>query len=321
MRSENIQAWAESVEFGHPPPSQPPFDEHGNAELFYHDGKAYPYPIGMRVAEIAALKRFSQQQKILLRNAELKDLEIPNTSKAGPPRPDAEAYLNQQRKILFQNGGAKDLKPAQKPGPGLLNQDREAYMNQIRKRQAEIAKHERMARQRKIPFPNRVPEDPKPETGPYTILSRKLVPNSNATTPQSPQMVRLRNGETRRIGNIPSYAEHVRERGYPEGLCPLAVKKFGAENVRGVDCTGVKVVKEKENRGVIQQNGKTNKPGRSDGTHRLQTPFLAPEPPLSSRETRALALRPAPTAIPNPMCEATIRDVVDMGLVTSSTRS
>ena len=305
MHPENIQAWAEGVEFGHPPPKQPPFDQDGTPIFAYHDAKAYLDRIGNRVAEIAVLERSSRYQ----RNGEVKDPELPNTQKTEPINQDAEAYLKSQRKILFQNVGVKDLKPTQKTGPA--NPDREAYLNQIRKRQAEIAEHERMARQRKILFPNSVPEDPRPEPGPYRIPTREPVPKPDDTTPAPPpQMVLLRNGETKRLENIPPYAERVRDQGSPEDLCPLFMTEIGAKDSLGIDCTGGKVGFEKYVGQNCHQNQKLNT---------SHPPQIGRLPSFG----KALALRPTPAARQEfvTVTEAMTRDVVDMGLVSSSTRS
>ena len=358
MHSENIQAWAEAVEFGHPPPVQPPFDEYGTPVFSYHDAKAYLNRIGKRVAEIAVLERSSPQQKILLRNGGVKDLKVSNTqrtehAKTQKTEPgntqktelanqDAEAYLNQQRKILFQNGGAKDRKPVQKDVP--FNPHREAYMKGVLKRQKEKAEHERMTRQRNILFPNSTPnEDPTPKLGPYKIpTTRKPVPKSNDTTPPPPQMVLppskpvpqsndttppplqmvlLRNGETKKLENIPSYAERVRDLGYLEELCPVIRAEVGVGDRSGSDCMGAKVVKEMDDGQDCQEDQKSNMPGYTVGTHPLRAPLLAPGLSQSPRETLTLALRPAGTAIPNSMSRATIRDVVDLGIVSSSIQS
>lgn len=348
MRSENIQAWAEGVVFGHPPPVQPPFDEYGTPVFSYQDAKAYLNRIGNRVAEIAVLERSSPQQRILLRKGEGADSEVStqktepdNTQKTEPANQTAEAYLNRQRKILFQNRGAKDRKPVQKAVP--FNPDRETYKNAVLKRQKEKAELERMTRQRKILFPNSIPkEDPKPEPGPYKIPTRKTVPKPNDTTPPPPhmvlpprkpvpqsndttlpppQMVLLRNGETKRLENIPSYAERVLDLGYPEALCPLAVKEVGVKDRSAGDCAGAQVVKQKIDGQSSHQDQGSNRPGYTDGTHSPRAPLLAPELLLSPRETLTLALRPAGTALPNDMSRATIRDVVDLGIVSSSTRS
>ena len=366
MRSENIQAWAEGVVFGQPPPVQPPFDEYGTPVFSYQDAKVYLNRIGNRVAEIAVLERSSPQQKILLRNGGVKDLEVSNTqrnehAKTQKTEPgntqktqqanthktelanqDAEAYLDRQRKILFQNRGAKDRKPVQKDVP--FNPDREAYMKAVLKRQKEKAEHERMTRERKILFPNSIPTgDPKPDPGPYKIPTtrkpvpksndttptppqmvlppRKPVPQSNDTTPPPPQMVLLRNGETKKLENIPSYTERVRDLGYPEALCSLVGTEIGAEHRSGGDCTSAKVVKEKVDCQSSHQDQGSNRPGYTDGTCSSRAPLLAPESSLSPRETLTLALRPAGTALPNDMSRATIRDVVDLGIVSSSTRS
>ena len=302
MRPEKIQAWAEGVEFGRPPPLQSPFDQYGTPIFSYHDAKDYLDRIGNRVAEIAVLERVSRHQ----RNGEVKDPELPNTQKTEPTNQDAEAYLNRQRKILFQNIGAKDHKPAQKTVSP--NQDREAYLNQIRKRQAEIAEHERMARQRKILFPNSVPEDPKPELGPCRIPTRKPVPKSNDMTPPAPQMVLLRNGETRKLENIPPYAERVRDRGHPEAACPLLMTDIGAKDSLGIDCTGGKVGFEK----YVGQNFHQNQ--KPDTNHPPQMGRLPP-----SGKAFTLPLRPAPAARPEfvTVIEGMIKDVVDMGLVVS----
>ena len=326
MRSENIQAWAEGVVFGQPPPVQPPFDEYGTPVFSYQDAKAYLNRIGNRVAEIAVLDRSSPQQKILLRNVGVKDLKVSNTqrnehAKTQKTEPantqktelanqDAEAYLNQQRKILFQNGGAKDRKPVQKDVP--FNPDREAYMKAVLKRQKEKAEHERMTRERKILFPNSIPtEDPKPDPGPYknpttrkpvpksndttppppqmVLPPRKPVPQSNDTTPPPPQMVLLRNGETKRLENIPSYAERVRDLGYPEALCPVVGTEVGAENTSGGDCTGAKVIKEKVDGQICQLNEGSDMPGHTDGTQTPQTPHSAPQISPSPEEIRIRA--------------------------------
>ncbi|KAK0513895.1 hypothetical protein JMJ35_003617 [Cladonia borealis] len=300
MRPENIQAWAEGVGFGHPPPEQPPFDQYGTPIFSYHDAVAYLNRMGNRVAEIAVLERVSRHQ----RNGEIKDRELPNTQKTQPASQDAEAYLSQQRNILFQNICAKDFKPAQKTAPP--NQDREAYLNQIRKRQAEIAEQERMARQRKILFPNSVPEDPKPEPGPYRIPTRKPVPKSNDMTPPAPQMVLLRNGQTRKLENIALYAERVRDVGHPEALSPLAVRDIGEKDSLEADCTGGNVGFEKYVGQNCHQNQKLNT---------SHPPQIGGLPSFG----KALALRPAPAARQEfvTVTEGMIKDVVDVGLVVS----
>ena len=386
MRPEKIQAWAEGVEFGHPPPVQPPFDEYGTPVFSYQDAKAYLNRIGKRVAEIAVLERSSPQQRFLLRKGEGRDLEVSgtqtgeaantqktelaNTQKTQADNQDPEVYLNKQREILFQNRGAKDRKLVQKAVP--FNPDREAYMNAVIKRQKEKAELERMTRQRKILFPNSIPkEDPKPELGPYNIPTRKPVPKpsdtcstpkSNDTTPPPPQTVLLRTGETEKLENIPSYAERVRELGYPEELCPVNGAEVEVENTSGGDCMGAKVVEGKDDDQSSDQDQGSNRPGYTNGIHPPQAPlpvteissspdvvairakmryhyqgsnrpaynktifssrdpFPAPESSLSPAETLALALRPAGTDLPNSMSRATIRDVVDLGVVSSSTRS
>ena len=305
MRRENIQAWAEDVEFGHPPPSQPPFDQYGTPIFSYRDAKDYLNRMGNRVAEIAVRERASRHQ----RNGEVKDPELPNTQKTVCANQDAEAYLERQRKILFQNVGGKDLKQVQRVVPP--NQDREAYMNQIRKRQAEIAEQERIVRQRKVLFPNSVPEDVKPGLGPYRIPTRKPVPKSNDnTSAPAPQMVLLRNGQTRKLENIPSYAERVREQGSPETLCPPSIADIGDKNSLRIDCTDGKVGFEKYAGQNRHQDQRTRTPGDTGGTHSPRNCSLAP----GTSPAPGKALPPGPSAAAD-RTEAMIRDLVDMGLV------
>ena len=278
MRPENVKAWAEGVEFGHPPPSQPPFDQYGtplpNTSKTEPSNqvaaKAYLDHIGKRWAELEALERVSRQQKVLVQNTGAKDLKLPNTSKTEP-----------------------------------YNQDREAYLNHIRRQQAEKQALEILTRQRKILFPNSVPKDIKPEPRPYRI-PRKPVSKSNDTTPPPPQAVLLRNGETKRLEKkISTYVERVRDLGYPEALCPLPMREIAAKNSLGTDCTGAKVVKQKDDRQICQQNQKLNPPAYSDGSDTPQTPFLAPEPSPSS--TEALALRSAQAVEPDSVSKSTPR--------------
>ncbi len=225
MRPENIQAWAEGVEFGHPPPLQPPFDQFGNP--------------------------------------------LPNTPKTGPSTQDAEAYLNY-----------------------------------IRRQAAETGVLERASRQQKFLLQNDGAKDLKPEPRSH-LIPRKSVPKSNDTIPRSPQAVLLRNGETKRIQRTSTYVERVRDLGYPEALFPLPMTEVAAKNSGGIDCTGAKVVKEKDDRQLCHQNQNWNTPGYSDGSHTLQKPFLTPETAPSSGE--ALALRPAQAAKPIIVPEATAR--------------
>ena len=315
MRPENIRAWAEGVEFGHPPPEQPPFDQYGTPIFSYHDAVAYLNRMGNRVAEEAALKRVSQQQNIRLRNGEVKDPEFSNIKKTEPAKQDAEAYLDRQRKILFQNIGAKDVKPGQKAGPTrLINQDREAYLDQVRKRQAEIAEQERRARQRKILFPDIVPkEDARPELGPYRVPKSNDTGTTlklNDSTPSAPHMVLLRNGETRKLEDVPPHAVPVRDRGCPEASWPLAGTKIGVENSLGIDCTGGKVDFEKHVGQNRHQDQRTRTPGDTGGTHSPRKTSLAPgtSPALEK------SLPPRPPAVAD-QTEAMIGDLVDMGLV------
>ena len=272
MRPENIKAWAEGVEFGHPPPSQPPFDQFGTT--------------------------------------------LPNTSKTEPSNQYDEADLNRvrkqnaeiaalvraarQKKSLLLNSEAKDVKSAQKTGPS--NYDREAHMNHISKRDAEREALARITRQQKILFPNAGAKDVKPEPGPYRI-PRKPVAKSNDTTPRPPQVVLMRNGEIKRLGKISSYAERVRDLGYPEALCPLPITEAAAGNTCGVDCTGAKVVKEKDNGQNCQENHNLNTTAYSDGNYTPQNPFLTPNTSPSSGE--ALVLRPAQAANSNSVSKAT----------------
>ena len=224
MRPENIHAWAEGVECGHPPPLQPPFDQFGDL--------------------------------------------LPNTPKTGPSKLDAEAYLNYFRK---QNAAREAL--------------------------------ERVSRQQKILFPNAFgAKDRKPEPIPYRI-PRKPVPNSNDTTPRPPQVVLLRNGETKTLARTSTYAERVRDLGYPEALCPLPMTEVAAENTRGDDCTGAKVVKQKDDRQTCHWDQKLNTQGYSDGGRTPQNPFLMPE--ISRLSGEALALRPAQAANPETVPKAT----------------
>ncbi len=277
MRLENIQAWAEGVEFGHPPPLQPPFDQYGTRlpntsktePSNQVDAKAYLDHIGKRWAELEALERASQEPKILVQKTAAKDLKLPNTSKAEP-----------------------------------YNQDREAYLNHIRRQQAEKQALKIVTRQRKILFPNSVPKDIKPEPRPYRI-PRKPVHKSNDTTPPAPQAVLLRNGETKRLEKISTYAERARDLGYPEALCPLPMTEIAAENTRGVDCTGAKVVKQKDDPQNCRQNDILNTPAYSDGSDTPQDSFLAPETSPSSGE--ALALRSAQAVEPNSVTKSTPR--------------
>ena len=252
MRPENIQAWAEGVEFGHPPPLQPLFDQFGT--LLLNTQKTAPSNQDAEFlsnndrilnAEREALQRVSRQQKI----------PLPNTQKTGPTNSDVEAHLNKMRK---------------------QNAERQALESAIR--------------QQKKLFPNKGPKDLKPEPGPYKI-PRKPVSKSNDTTPRPPQVVLLRNGETKNLQNISDYAERVRDLGYPEALCPLPIMEAAANNTREGDYTDAKTVKEKDDSQNCRQNHTLNTPGYTDGTHYPQLPFLLPETTLPPGE--ALALKPA----------------------------
>ena len=287
MRPENILAWAEGVEFGHPPPSQPAFDHFGTslpntqktAPSNQADAEAYLNHIRKRRAEIEALERVTRQQKILFPNIEAK-------GHPPPSQPPFDQFGN-----LLPNISKS----------GSPTWDREAYLNHISKRNAEIAELARVTRQQKILFPNSGVEDLKPEPRPYQI-PRKPVAKSNETYPPPPQAVLLRNGETKRLDKISTYLERVRELGYPEALCPLAIAKIPANNTRGADCTGAEVVKQKDDCQNCHQNQNLNTPSYRDGSHTPQDSFLAPETSPSSGE--ALALRPAQAAISDPVTKA-----------------
>ena len=151
----------------------------------------------------------------------------------------------------------------------------------MRKRLSEFLDNQR------FPFPDSVPKDPKPEPGPYKI-PRKPVSKSNDTTPRPPQVVLLRNGETKKLQNISTYAERVRDLGYPEALCPLPITEAAANSSCGVDCTDTNDVKQEDDSQICHQKENLITPGYADGSHTPQNPFLA----AFCRGT-ALSLRPA----------------------------
>lgn len=283
MRPENILAWSLNVEYGHPPPSQPPFDQFGN-------------PVVDITANIKEWKREFQAQQ-----AEKKTQERgfrqqnSNGPKIGSSKEDVEAYIKEwkhanirqqreadERERISRQQDANIPKTQTRP----FAPDVEAHWKQVRKQQADQEEHDRM---RKILFPNvfanAVPkEDTKPEPKLFKIpqVQRKPVPKSNDDTapnpsrekpvpkpnddtttttprPPPPQLVLLRNGKTKRIERMGSYTERVRNMGYPEILCPLPMKE--------IDCTGAKVIKRKEGRQFCEKDREldTEGLGLSDG--------------------------------------------------------
>ena len=252
MRPENIQAWAEGVEFGHPPAFQPFIDDFGTL--------------------------------------------LVSARKTAPSNQDAEAHLNKMRKQIAEKQELErvsrqqttSLPNAQKIGPS--NLDVEAHLNNMRRQNVERQALESVIRQQKRLFPNKGPKAPSPEPRPYQI-PRKPIPKSNDTTPPPPQAVLLRNGETKRLDKLSTYAERVRHLGYPEALCPLPMTEAAAQDTREVDCTSGKIVKEQNGSQICHLNGELNTPGYTDDRNSAQDPFLAPEP--SPSPGKALALRPA----------------------------
>ena len=236
MRPENILAWSVSVEYGYPPPLQPPFDEFGNLLITTNTTK------NGSPNKLDAEAYLNHMRQNVRKEAERKTQER-------VPRRQHPHTLN--------------------PGSSIL--DREAYINDWKratiKQQRETAERERMFRQRKILFPDSLPkEHPKPEPNVFRIpqMQRKPVPkssneiNPNPRPPPPPQTILLRNGETKRIENRATYTERIRELGYPEILCPLPMKE--------IDCTGAKVVKQGDDRQLRHENRKLNTQGYSDSS-------------------------------------------------------
>ena len=216
-----------------------------------------------------------------------------NTAKNGSPNKlDAEAYLNHmgrqslridaERKVLERI--PRQRKQLNTPKTGPPKSDVEAYIDDWKhatiRQQRESQERDRVSHQRTILFPNSVPkEDVKPQSSPYKIPQRKPVPKSNDTTPQRPpppQGVLLRNGETKRVENRATYAERIRELGYPEALCPLPMTNVAAGNNGGGECIGAK--------------GGREEGRRHDSIHAQRNSALTPEMLTLSREF--LTLKP-----------------------------
>ena len=250
MRPENVLAWSIGVEFGAPPPSQPPFDQFGN-------------PVVDVAANIKEWKREFQAQQAEKKTHERGSRQQnSNGPKIGSSKSDVEAHRKDWKREPTRQDAEREVRErtsrqqnpnTPKPGPSRF--DVEARWNHVRREQADQEERERM---RRILFPNAVPKEaPKPEPKSFKIPQRKPVPKSNDTPsrpPPPPQVVLLRNGETKRVENRASYAERVRELGYPEVLCPLPMREgSGEKNVGvGVDCTGAKVVKQEDDRQDMQ---------------------------------------------------------------------
>ena len=271
MRPENILAWSIGVEPGAPPPSQPPFDEFGN-------------PVVNVAANIKEWKREFQAQQAERKTQErVFRQQNMGTMKTGASNPDVETYIKDWKRESMRQDEEREARErvprrqspsTPKTGPSRF--DVEAHWNHVRSEQADQEKRERM---RQFLFPNSVPkeEDVKPEPKIYKIPQRKPVPKSNDTDttprPPPPQVVLLRNGEAKRVERVASYAERVRELGYPEVLCPLPM----TENTRGVDCTGAKVIKQIDVPQNPDKNQKSDRPGYTDDSQGPQSPVLTPE--------------------------------------------
>ena len=279
MRPENILAWSVGVEFGAPPPSQPPFDQFGN-------------PVVNVAANVKEWKREFQAQQAERKTHErgFRQQKVVDMTKTGSANPDVEAYIKdwrgagmgQEREGEERERTSRQRNPSTpKTGPSRF--DVEAHWNHVRSEQADQKERERM---QKILFPHTVPkEHPKPEPKFYRIPQRKPVPKSNDATPRpppTPQVVLLRNGERKRVENIASYAERVRELGYPEVLCPLPMKE--------IDCTGAKVVKQKDVRQDWEKDEELGRLGDRDGSQPPQNQLLTPEMLSLSGEFRTLKL-------------------------------
>ena len=288
MRPENILAWSIGVEPGAPPPSQPLFDEFGN-------------PVVNVTANIKEWKREFQAQQAERKTQErVFRQQNMGTMKTGASNPDVEAYMKDWRRASIRQNSEREAYErvprrqnlnTTKTGPS--RSDAEALLNHMRKQGFESAERDRIARQRKILFPNTVPkEDVKPEPKTYKIPQRKPVPKSNDTTsrPPPPQVVLLRNGETKTLENRASYSKRVRELGYPEVLCPLPMREGSGERNVGVevDCTGAKVVKRNDDRQICSRGQKLDTQGYSDGIETPQNPVLTPEMLSLAGEFRTL---------------------------------
>ena len=257
MRPENIQAWASNVEFGHPPPQQPPFDEFGN-------------PVVNVAANIKEWKRACQKQQAERKMQErVFRHQNSNALRIGSSKSDIEAYIKDWKHESTRQDAQREASERiprpqnmNTPKTGPPNPDVEVHRHNMRKQAFESAERDRIARQRKILSPNSVPtEEVKPDPKLYKIPQRKPVPKSNPndTTPSPrsllpPQVILLRNGETKKIENRATYAERVRELGYPELLCPLPMKE--------IDCMGAKVVKQKD----VCHDCETGRLGDRDGS-------------------------------------------------------
>lgn len=231
MRPENVLAWSIGVEVGAPPPSQPPFDEFGNPVVnVTANMKEWKREFQAQQAEKEPHERGFRQQNS-------------NGPKIASSKTIAEGYIEGWRGAGTSTSTRKEREKEARERGARLQLLRPPKREPSRFDEADLADRERM---RKILFPHGVPkekEEVKLEPQIFKIPQRKPVPKSDDTTPRPlspPQIVLLRNGEGKRVERMGSYQERVRELGYPEILCPLPM--------RGVDCTGARVVKQNDHR-------------------------------------------------------------------------
>ena len=166
MRVDSIRAWAEAVEFGSPPPVQPPFDEFGN-----------PLPVfsttGIDHQDARLCQSYSKK-----RDTEFEHLQKPT----------------KHLKILLRNGAVKEVLRR----PKLVGRDGCG--------------------------------DASNQSFPYeTILVPARISGNDASILDKPvpthfQAALLLNGEAScKLERMPTYAQRVRDLGYPDKLCPLPI--------------------------------------------------------------------------------------------------